>query len=192
MAEDGSRKPLSQTSREASYPIKKGEQFRPAAPQLPFVLEKICRRKVTDIASYDGLRKTIVKKAQRVVNEQVVYMTLQEPEGVKQLCRKCVTISDGPHYRVSGHDHRPLFQEEAAAPCDALDRVEIDGAGEKEGVLAVVGALDHGDDLVGVEAVACQNLRNLGSQGRCPTNNLKAGLVVGDPETALEDRLERV
>ena len=57
---------------------------------------------------------------------------------------------------------------------------------------AMVRAFDHGDNLVGIEAVACQHLGDLPSQRRFSTNDLKAGVVMRDPEAAPEDRLQGV
>ena len=57
---------------------------------------------------------------------------------------------------------------------------------------AMVSAFNHGDNLVGIKAVACQHLRDLPSQRRFSTNDPKAGGMMGDPKTALEDRLQGV
>ena len=57
---------------------------------------------------------------------------------------------------------------------------------------AMVSAFDHGDNLVAIEAVACQHLRDILSQRRFSTNDLKAGVVMRDPETTLEDRFQGV
>ena len=57
---------------------------------------------------------------------------------------------------------------------------------------AIVSAVNHGDNLVGVKAVACQHLRDLPSQRRLSTNDLKPGGMMGDPEAAREDRLKGV
>lgn len=76
---------------------------------------------------------------------------------------------------------------EGSAPGDALDRVKIDRTGEKECVPAIVSAIDHGDDLVGINAMAQQHLGDLRSQRRLATNDLEAGAVMRDPKTAHED-----
>ena len=57
---------------------------------------------------------------------------------------------------------------------------------------AMVSALDHGIDLVGIKAVAFQCLWNLPSERRFSTNDLNAGFVMRDPKTALENRLQGV
>lgn len=57
---------------------------------------------------------------------------------------------------------------------------------------AMVSAFNHGDNLVGIKAVACQHLRDLPSQRRFSTNDPKAGVVMRDPETAPEDRFQGV
>ena len=57
---------------------------------------------------------------------------------------------------------------------------------------AMVSAVNHRDNLVGIKAVACQHLRDLPSQRRFSTNDLKAGVVMRDPEAAPEDRLQGV
>ena len=57
---------------------------------------------------------------------------------------------------------------------------------------ALVSAVDHGDNLVGINAMAYQHLGDRRSQRRFSTNDLKAGLVMRDPETALEDRFQSV
>ena len=57
---------------------------------------------------------------------------------------------------------------------------------------AMVSAVNHGDHLVWIKAMACQHLRDLPSQRRFSTNDPKAGVVMRDPETAPEDRFQGV
>ncbi len=59
-------------------------------------------------------------------------------------------------------------------------------------MLAMVSALDHGNDFVGINVVACQDLRDFLSQRRISANDLTSCLVMRDPETAMEDRLQSV
>ena len=192
LAEDGSRKRLAQCSRRPSSPVKNVEKSPFAAPQLLFVLKKVTRGETIDILGYYGLRKTIVKETRLMVDTIVVHLVLQQPERIECLCLRCFTFRERVYYRLSRQDHRGLFQEEGAASGDALDRVEINGAGEEECMPAMVSAVNHGDNLVGIKAVACQHLRDLPSQRRFSTNDLKPGGMMGDPETAPEDRLQCV
>lgn len=191
MAKNGRRKCLSQGTGRSSCAVKEGEQSPFGASQLLFVLEKVPWREAIDILGYYCLRKTIVKETQRMVNDQVVHLVLQQPKGIEYGGRQCVMLGDRPHYRLSGHDYRPL-QEEGAASGDALDRVEINRTREKKSISAMVSTVNHGIDLVGINAVPRQCFRDLSSQRRFSANDLKAGLMVRDPETALEDRLQRV
>ena len=42
----------------------------------------------------------------------------------------------------------------------------------------MVRAINHGDDLVGINAMACQSLRDIPPQERFSTNDLKADIVM--------------
>lgn len=53
-------------------------------------------------------------------------------------------------------------------------------------------SLNHGVDFIGIKAVTGQRLRYLSSQRRFSANDLKAGPMVRDSETAPEDRLQRM
>ena len=191
MAENGRWKCLSQRTRRSSCAVKKSEQSSFGASQLLFVFEKVPWREVIDILGYYCLRKTIVKETQRMVNDQVVHLVLQQPKGIEYGCRQLVMLGDHPHYRLSRHDYRPL-QEEGAASGDALNRVEINRIREKKCISAMVGTVNHGIDLAGINAVTRQRFRDLSSQRRFSANDRKPGLMVRDPETAPEDRFQRV
>ena len=77
MAEDGSRKRLSQCSRRFSSPVKNVEQSPFAAPQLLFVLEEVTRLETIDTLGYHSLCKAIVNETHPMVYDEVVHLVLQ-------------------------------------------------------------------------------------------------------------------
>ncbi len=126
-----------------------------------------------------------------MVNDHVVHLVLQQPESIKHVCGQCVTLGDRSHYCFSGQDHW-LGQNEGTASDDALYRVKIDRTREEERLRTRVSALDHGNNLVRIKAVALQHRRNLASVRRSSSNDLTTDLVMRDPETTPEDRLQGV
>ena len=87
MTANGGGKRPSQCSRESSDPVKEDEQSWFATPQLSFVLKEVSWREAIDIMVCDGLRKAIVEETHWMVNDGVVHLVLQQPEGIEYLRR---------------------------------------------------------------------------------------------------------
>ena len=124
------------------------------------------------------MRKAIIDKPWRIVNDVVVHLVLKPPKRVECPYGRPVSLGDFPYYPRSGNSLRPPFHEEGEAPSDTLDRIEVDGTGEEESMPTIVCASDHCVHFVEIEAVACQHLGDLSPQGGFSTNDPDPSLVM--------------
>ena len=178
IAEDGIRKHLSQLNERFSSTVEQREESLLGTPQLCFVFQKIARLKIIDILSHYSLRKAIVDKLCGIVNDRVVHLVLEPPKRVECPYGRRVSFGDCPYDPRSGHGFRRPSLEEGEASSDTLDRVQVDGTGEEEGMPTIVGACDHGVHFVEIESVACQYLGDLSPQCRLSTNDLDPSFVM--------------